>query len=162
MEFIPTISVWVAFTRDLETQGHVMVYVTCVISVCIDFVLSRWTFCCFVRILGQGIYSDYCNLGDSVIWPWNSRSRHGLRDLCYFCLYWFCPIAMNFLLFRKDFRSRNLFWLLQLGWLSYMTLKLKVTSWPTWRLLFLLIYESEHNYALVVVSWCFQVKEFIL
>ena len=32
---IPNIAVWVTFTRDLETEGHVMVYVTYAISACI-------------------------------------------------------------------------------------------------------------------------------
>ena len=34
-EFIPTIAVCVTITRDLETEGHVTVYVTFVISACI-------------------------------------------------------------------------------------------------------------------------------
>ena len=37
--------------------------------------------CCFVRFLGHGIHSNYCHMRDSYVWPWNSRSRHGLRDL---------------------------------------------------------------------------------
>ena len=36
---------------------------------------------CFVRFSGQGIYSDYCHLRDHHVWPWNVRSRHGLRVL---------------------------------------------------------------------------------
>ena len=35
-EFIPTIAVCVTLTRDLETEGHVTVYVTFVISACIS------------------------------------------------------------------------------------------------------------------------------
>ena len=49
------------------------------------------------------------------------------------------PTAMNLLLFHKVFRSRNSFLLLPPAWLLRMTMKLKVTSWSTWRLLFLLV-----------------------
>ena len=121
-----------AFTRDLETEGHVMVYVTFVISACIwpiamifslfrkdfrsgnSFQLSpfawpqrltlklnvtsclrdishfclylcyRKDFFCFATFLGQGIHSNYCHSRYFYVWPWNSRSRHGLRDICYF------------------------------------------------------------------------------
>ena len=62
MKFIKAIVVCVTSTRDLETEGHVMVYVTFVISACIF------------------------------------------------------PTAMNFLLFRKVFRSRNSFQLLPIAW----------------------------------------------
>ena len=58
------------------------------------FVLPRWFCCCFVRILGQEIHSNYRHLRNLHAWPWNWMSRHGLRDICHFCLY-FC--------YRKDF-----------------------------------------------------------
>ena len=51
------------------------------------FVLPRWLFCCFVRILGQEIHSNYRRLRGLHAWPWNWMSRHGLRDICHFCLY---------------------------------------------------------------------------
>ena len=57
------------------------------------FVLSQWFFFCFVRILGQEIHSSYRLLRDLHAWPWNWMSRHGLRDICHFCLY---------LCYRKD------------------------------------------------------------
>ena len=50
------------------------------------FVLPRWFFCCFVRILGQEIHSNYRHLRDLHAWPWNWMSRYGLRDICHFCL----------------------------------------------------------------------------
>ena len=52
--------------------------------------------------------------------------------------------AMILLPFRTIFRSRNTF-LLSIGWPSHMhsrvTLKLKVTSWSTWPLLSLLVFD---------------------
>ena len=71
---------WRSLTRDLGTKGHVMVYVTYVISACIC-VLPWWILFCFVRFFGQGIHSNYCHLRDRPVWPWNARTRHGLRDL---------------------------------------------------------------------------------
>ena len=47
------------------------------------FVLPQ-RFFCFVGFLGQIIHSNYCHSRDFYIWPWNSGSRHGLRDFCYF------------------------------------------------------------------------------
>ena len=76
---------WRSHTRDLETKGHVMVYVTHVISACIC--PTAMNFLLFRNVLGQGIHSNYCHLRDSYVWPWNWRSRHGLRDVRYFCLY---------------------------------------------------------------------------
>ena len=53
--------------------------------------LERWFYFCFARYLGQEIHFNYRRLGDLHAcihaWPWNWRSRHGLRDLCYLCLY---------------------------------------------------------------------------
>ena len=74
------------FTCDLETEGHVMVYVIFFISACIY------------------------------------------------------PTAMNFMLFREVFRSRNSFQLSPFAWPSRVTLELKVTSRSTWLLLFLLVF----------------------
>ena len=51
------------FTRGLETEGHVMVYMTFVISSCIC--PAPMIFCCFVSFLGQGIHSNYNHLRDS-------------------------------------------------------------------------------------------------
>ena len=59
--------------------GHVMVYVTFVISGHL-YVSLRNDFC-FVRFSGQRIHSGYCHLRDHHEWPWNVRSRHGLRAL---------------------------------------------------------------------------------
>ena len=70
---------------DLETDGHVIVYVTYIISACIC--LTAVIFFAIERILGHGIHSNYCHLRDSHVWPWNSRTRHGLPDVCYFWLY---------------------------------------------------------------------------
>ena len=47
-----------------------------------------------------------------------------------------CATAIIFL-FRKVFGSGNSFELLPLAWFLRMTLKLRVTSWSTWHLLFL-------------------------
>ena len=53
--------------------------------------LERWFYFCFARYLGREIHSNYRRLGDLHAcihaWPWNWRSRHGLRDICYLCLY---------------------------------------------------------------------------
>ena len=55
--------------------------------------LERWFYFRFARYLGREIHSNYRRLGDLHAcihaWPWNWRSRHGLRDLCYRCLYCF-------------------------------------------------------------------------
>ena len=58
-----------------------MVYVT-ILSLLV-FVLPRWFLSyCFVMFLAQGIiHSNYCHLRDSHVWPWNSKSGHGLRDV---------------------------------------------------------------------------------
>ena len=85
MKFITAIVVCVTSTRDLETEGHVMVYVTFVISACIC--PTALNFFCFVRISGHEIHSNYCQLRDLNAWPWIWRSRHGLHDFGYLCLY---------------------------------------------------------------------------
>ena len=82
---IPTIANCVTFTREFETECHVMVYVT-FLSLLVFF-LPRWFLCCFVWFLGLGIHSNYRRSHDHHAWSWNWRSRHGLRDFCYFCLY---------------------------------------------------------------------------
>ena len=78
-KYIFTIADWVtfthAFTRDVETEGHVMVYVTFVISACI-WPIAMIFFVCFVRILGQEIHSNYRRSRDLNAWPWNWMSRH--------------------------------------------------------------------------------------
>ena len=105
-EFIPTIAVRVTITRDLETEGHVTVYMTFVFSACIC--PTEMIVFCFVRFLVQGIHSNYCQLRDLHAWSWKpkitslSRSRHGLHDFCFFCLY---------LSYRDDcFLFRKVFW----------------------------------------------------
>ena len=71
------------------------------------FVLPRWIFSCFVRFLGHRIYSNYRRLRDLHASPWNWRSRHGLRDLCYFCS---CSSYRDdFLLVCQVFSSMNSF-----------------------------------------------------
>ena len=71
--------------------------------------LELWFYFCFARYPGPKIHSDYRRLSDlhacNHAWPWSWRSRHGLRDLCYLCLY--LSYHEGFLLFRKDFRSGN-------------------------------------------------------
>ena len=53
--------------------------------------LKRWFYFSFARYLDREIHSNYRRLFDLHAcihaWPWNWRSRHGLRDLCYLCLY---------------------------------------------------------------------------
>ena len=83
-----------AFPRDLETEGHVMFYVTFALLSLLVFVLPQWFCCCFVRILDQEIHSNYRCLRGLHAWPWNWMSRRGLRDICNFCLY---------LCYRNDF-----------------------------------------------------------
>ena len=56
--------------------------------------LERWFYFCFALYLGREIHSNYRRLRDLHAWPWNWMSRHGLRDICHFCLY---------LCYRKDF-----------------------------------------------------------
>ena len=63
-KYILAIADWVTFThvftRDLETEGHIMVYVTYVISACIcptTMIFSR-----FSKNLGQEIHSNYRRL----------------------------------------------------------------------------------------------------
>ena len=105
---------------------------------------------CFLCFLGQESHSNYCQLRDLYAWPWNWRSRHGLRDFCYLCLY--LSYRIEFFLFRKVFRSRNSFQLLPFGLPSLVTLKLKVMSWSTWLLLSLILF--------VLPRWMFYVLLF--
>ena len=93
-----------AFTRDLETEGHVMFYVTFVISACI---CPTAMIVLLVRILGREIHSNYRRLRGLHAWPWNWMSRHGLRDIYHFCLY--LGYRNDFFLFRKVFGSGNSF-----------------------------------------------------
>ena len=58
----------VTITRDLETEGHVTVYVTFVFSACIC--PTEMIVFCFVRFLVQLIHSNYCQLRDLHAWPW--------------------------------------------------------------------------------------------
>ena len=62
-----------------------MVYVAFVISACICPIAMIC--CCFVRISGQEFHFNYRLLCGLHAWPWNLMSRHGLRDICHFCLY---------------------------------------------------------------------------
>ena len=54
--------IFMTFRRDLETEGHVMVYVTFVISVCIR--PTAMIFVWFVRFSGQEGHSNNCQLRD--------------------------------------------------------------------------------------------------
>ena len=53
--------------------------------------LERWFYFHFARYLGRKIHSNYRRLGDFqeciYAWPWNWKSRHGLRELFCLCLY---------------------------------------------------------------------------
>ena len=61
-EFILGIATCVNHTYDLETQGHVMVYVTFVVSGCVC--PTAMNVFCFVRFSDQGIHSNYCHMRD--------------------------------------------------------------------------------------------------
>ena len=62
-------------------------------------VLELCIFCCFLGFLGQKSHHNYCQLRDLHAWPWNWRSRYGLRDFFISaCIY---PTAMIFMLFRE-------------------------------------------------------------
>ena len=78
------------------------------------FVLLRWFFC-FVRFLGHKNHSKYRRLRGLYAWPsnWRSRTRDletedhvkiYVTDVISACVY---PTAMNVLLFRDVFWSRN-------------------------------------------------------
>ena len=114
--------------------------------------LERWFYFCFAQYLGREIHSYYRRLGDLHAcihaWPWNWRSRHGLRDLCYLCLY--LSYRDDFLLFRKDFRSGNSFQLSPFAWPSRLTLKLNVTSWSTWHMSFLPVFVLPQRFFFVL------------
>ena len=45
--------------------------------------LKRWFYYCSTRYLCHEIHYSYRRLRDLNAWPWNRRSRHGLRDFCY-------------------------------------------------------------------------------
>ena len=128
------------FTRDLETEGHVIVYVT-FLSLLV-FILPRWFLCCFVRMLGLGIHSNYRRSRDHHAWFWNWRSRHGLRDFCYFCLYlsyWdeiFCFVRLLVQGIHSNY--------CQLRDLHAWPWKPKVTSLSTW--LFVLSGNSQNEF----------------
>ena len=85
MKFNTAIAVCVTSTRDLETE--VTSWSTWLSLSLLVFVLPHWIFFCFVMFSGHWIHSNYCQLCDLNAWPWIWRSRHGLRDLGYLCLY---------------------------------------------------------------------------
>ena len=51
------------------------------------FALPQWFCFRFPRSSGQGIHSNFCQSRDLHVCSWNWSSRHGQRELCYFCLY---------------------------------------------------------------------------
>ena len=57
-----TIFTCMTLTYDLETQDHVMAYVTFVISACTC--PKAMNFYLFFRISGQEIHSNYCHFRD--------------------------------------------------------------------------------------------------
>ena len=63
--------------------------------------LERWFDLCFARYLGKEIHSDYRGLRNLHAWPWNWRSRHGLRDLLLSLLVFVLPqwffVSLRFL-----------------------------------------------------------------
>ena len=91
-------------------------------------------FFCFLSFLGKKSHSNYCQLRDHHAWSWNRVYVTFIISACI------CLTAMIFMLFRNVFRSRKSFQLSPFAWLSCVTLKLKVTSWSTWFLLFLLVF----------------------
>ena len=107
-----TIADWVtfthAFTRDLETEGHVMVYVTFVISACICptamiFLLFRKDFRSGNSFqLSPFAWPSRLTLKLNVTWR-----DICLRDICHFCLY-LC-YRNDFFCLRKVFGSGNSF-----------------------------------------------------
>ena len=54
-------------------------YVTFVISACIRPTVKICSL--FREVFCPGIHSNYWHLRDAYVWPWNWRSRHGLRDV---------------------------------------------------------------------------------
>ena len=63
------------------------------------FDLSQWFFCCFVRILGQEIHSNYRRSRDLNAWPWNWMSRHVYVTYVIFaCI---CATAKIFLVLQR-------------------------------------------------------------
>ena len=119
-------------TRDLETEGQVMVYVTVVISACIC--PTAMIFLLFLKDFRSGNSFQL----SPFVWPSRLTLKLNVTSWSTWhvisaCI---CATAMIFL-FRKVFGSGNSFQLLPLAWLLRMTLKLRVTSWSTWHLLFL-------------------------
>ena len=76
-----------AWPQSVTLKPKVTSWSTWLLLSLLVFVLQRWIFCCFVRFSGHGIHSNYCQLRDLNAWPWIWRSRHGLRDFGYLCLY---------------------------------------------------------------------------
>ena len=122
-----------AFTRDLETKGHIMVYVTFVISACIC--ITAMIFLLFHKDFRSG------NLFQLSSFAWPSRLSLKLNVTSWSTWHMsFLPVFVLpqwFGLFRKVFGSGNSFQLLPLAWLLRMTLELRITTWSTWHVLFL-------------------------
>ena len=84
------------FTRDPETEGHVMVYMKFVISACMCS--TAMIFLC--SQVFRSMNSFYCHMRDHHVWPWNARSRHGLRGVLFLLVFvlrqWFSFVSSGF------------------------------------------------------------------
>ena len=124
------------------------------------FVLPRWFFCCFIKILGQEIHSNYRRLRGLHAWTWNRKSRHvAYAYVTYVISACICTCFVRLLgqgIHSNYCHSRDR--------LLRKTLKLRITSWSTWRTF--VIFSTRMNHC-VLPQWffvlsSFQVKEFIL
>ena len=112
-------------------------------SICrCEWTIERWFYFCFARYLGREIHSNYRRLGDLYAcikaWPWNWRSRHGLHDLCYLCLYLSYRDDLFVVLYK--FQVRKCIATIAFAYPSRLTLKLNVTSWSMWYMSFLPVF----------------------
>ena len=89
---IPTIADRVTFTCDLHVwpsrvtlKLKITSWSTWLLLSLLVFVLPRWIFCCFVRLLGHRIHSNYRRLRDLHAWPWNWRSRSTWLYVLFSC-----------------------------------------------------------------------------
>ena len=111
-EFIPTIANCVTLMRDLESEGHVMDYVTLVISACIR--PTAMIFSLFRKVFQVTEFIP--TIANCVTLTRDLESEGHVMDYVTLvisaCIR---PTAMISSLFRKVFRSRNSFQLLPIA-----------------------------------------------
>ena len=116
------------FTRDLETEGHVLVYVTC-LSLLV-FIIPRWFVCCFVRFLGLGITEFIPTIAVRVTITRDLETEgHVTVYVTFVISACICPTEMIVFLFSHRLIERPGDHNLEVKWLVYFsTFQIRVKS----------------------------------